>query len=89
MSRLNTTETMATTTRVMTDAELDAEIKRMGDEVASEDRVEVRLPKDQSSNANDQVQYVCINGHEFWIPRMVTVSLPGSVVTLLKEVEAL
>lgn len=89
MARLNTTDTVTTATRVMTDAEIDAEIKRMGDEIAAEERTEIRLPKDPMSDANDQVQYACINGHEFWIPRTVTVSLPQSVIALLKDVEVL
>ncbi|MEF9974625.1 MAG: hypothetical protein RSA12_10950 [Clostridia bacterium] len=77
--------TKSSDSRVMSDVELDAQIERMGAEIYAQPRTPIRLPFNPLDDARDQVQFVGVNGTQFWIPRGVTVDLPCCVIEVLEN----
>jgi hypothetical protein len=66
------------------DAELDAQAKRMGEMFKGMGKTKIRIPKNPL-NKEDMVVPVCINGYIFQIKRGESVEVPEEVARILEE----
>lgn len=77
MKKINTTQSI---THAPTDGELDQIAREVGQKLAAEDKVLVRIP---AIPGGDNAVECCINGYNYVIKRGQSVELPVAVVELL------
>ncbi len=68
----------------LTESEINAGAKKVGQLLAKEDKVTIIAPKDKLNPDDDNV-VVCINGYKYKIKRGVEVEVPRPVKDILKE----
>lgn len=68
---------------IITDREIEDQIRKAGYAASAEERVSVRLPRDPMNETG--VCFVGVNGFGYTIPRGVTVSVPRSVYLALEN----
>lgn len=78
--KINTTKDVESKQAALSDAQIDALVKNMGESLQKAKRVSVLLPKLPEDSG---VVEVCINGYTVLVPRGQTLELPEPVAAVL------